>query len=642
MSNFFQVTKNLKNSTPQGRWLVIILLITSMLFIGLWSLVPLNTITTDQYAFLENLSTYLLISLIGALLLVEIVMKSHSSTSSILLGAALGMLVFINLFGLKMVDPTQIHWLMRGDWEWHFLGWHIFRHENWQFPLGKMVGFWYPVGTSIGYTDSIPLLAFLFKSVSAFLPADFQYIGLWLFTCFTLQGIFAALLLRQSSENLPLQAVGTLFFLLTPILVQRIAHPALCAHWLLLAALWLYFKPWDNTPTPSTFSSPTYRRLSSWLLLTSLSAAIHPYLTVMVLGLATAFYVRLWWVDHQDTLTSAFLSLVALGLATLLVWWQVGYFLISNNNLAGFGLGYYSMNLLSPFNAMGGGSLLFRDLPPATEGQYEGFNYLGAGVLLLGIWAVYELNKRFVQPATLKHLFPLLIVSLLLTILAISNKVTLGPLVLMEFHSELLEMLSIFRGTGRFFWSVHYLLLFLILSVLMRRNSGWATFTFLSLGLTLQVIDLWPIYQNHRQVRDTPAFHWNPNLPTWKNPLQAQIWQIATPHYQHITLVPPLACGEEAAPYQPFAYLAGRYGLTINTGHLARFDVAKTSQYCQHLFDNFHKGMVEHDTIYVVHSNYLSNFQKNAQVPVVCVKIDGFDTCVTKESYLKWKPDGTD
>lgn len=634
MSKFFQVTKNLNSPMPRGRQLVITLLITSLLFIVLWHFFPLtNVIRTDHYAFLEYFSTHLLISLVGTLLLAEKVIKNSDSNSSTLLGAALGMLVFINLFGLKMVDPTQITWLMRGDWEWQFLGWHIFRHEEWQFPVGKMTGFWYPVGTSIGYTDSIPWLALLLKPVSTFLPGDFQYIGLWLFSCFTLQGIFAALLLRQACKILFLQTLGILFFLLTPILIHRLGHPALCAHWLLLAALWLYLKHWHNFPL-----SPS-RQLGSWLLLTSLSAATHPYLAVMVLGLAIAFYSRVWLVEHQPVITSALLPMVTLGLVTLLIWWQVGYFLLGHKNMELFGVGHYSMNLLSPLNAMGSGSVLFRDMPFATAGQYEGLNYLGAGVLVLGLWAGYELTKRFVQQTTLKYFLPLFVVCFFLTLLAISNKVTLGSLVLLEFQDNLVSVLSMFRATGRFFWPVHYLLVFMVITVLMRRNSPWTTFTFLSFGVTLQVIDLWPIYQSHRQVRENPAFHWNPNLPTWENPLHSNFWHRVAQHYQHFTLLPPIACGEEAAPYQPFAYLAGHYGLTINTGHLARFDAEQTSHYCHQLLADFQTGVVDHESIYIVHPNFLSSFQKNARFPVVCANIDGFDICVTKDSYLRWKGD---
>ena len=425
--------QNMKiKSTWLTSWLAIVI-ITGLFLITLQGIFPFNQAFAPigSYAYLENLSTQLLVSLVFALLLVNAMMKYNHSVMTLTLGAAIAILFFVNILGLKMVDPTQIDWIMRGDWEWHFMGWHFFRNEPWHLPLGKITNFSFPVGTSIGYTDSIPLFALLFKPFTHFLPADFQYIGLWIFISYILQGVFAALLIRLVSKNLLIQAVGTLFFVMSPVLLHRLGHEALCAHWLLLAGLWLYFKSWDK-PSP-------YQALTSWILLISIGALVHPYLTVMLLGLATAFYARFWLVEQKCTMTPALLQLTLLGLTCLFMWWQAGYFFIDNKNMTGINLGHYSMNLLSPINAMGGGSLLFRDAPVATNGQYEGFNYLGAGILLMGVWMIYELNKNPVQRSTLKKYLPLIIVCIGFTIFAVSNKVTIGNVVLIDIQSQLLN-----------------------------------------------------------------------------------------------------------------------------------------------------------------------------------------------------------
>lgn len=252
--------------------------------------------------------------------------------------------------------------------------------------------------------------------------------------------------------------MGTLFFVLSPVLINCLGHPALYAHWLLLAGLWMYFRAWDKL-------SP-YQPLKIWILLITISALVHPYLAVMLLGLATAFYARFWLVDYNCTITHAVLQILLLGSTTLLIWWQVGYFLVEHKNMTGVELGYYSMNLLAPINAMGGGSVLLKDMPVATGGQYEGFNYLGAGVLLMGIWVLYELKKF--PGATVKKLLPLFVVSLGFTLLAVSNKVTFGNHVLIDFQHELLKVLASFQSSGRFFLPVNYTLLFLIIFPLLR------------------------------------------------------------------------------------------------------------------------------------------------------------------------------
>ncbi|OQY55716.1 MAG: hypothetical protein DRR08_12255 [Candidatus Parabeggiatoa sp. nov. 2] len=123
--------------------------------------------------------------------------------------------------------------------------------------------------------------------------------------------------------------------------------------------------------------------------------------------------------------------------------------------------------------------------------------------------------------------------------------------------------------------------------------------------------------------------------PKWDNPLKSHIWYIAAPHYQQITLVPPSACGEAAAPDLPFLYLAERYGMTLNESRLAQFDAQQ--QYCDQLHQDIQQGKVKDKTIYILHPNYLEPFKKAAQSPVVCAKIDGFDTCVTERSFAVWR-----
>jgi len=605
-------------------WLTVFIL-TAILFIALQSFFPfIQLITLDEpiaYAYLEDISIKLLVSLVLALLLVSTVMKYASLAMTLTLGAALGMVFFIIVLNLKMVDPTQINWLMRRDWQWHFMGWHFFRHEPWHFPLvGQINGILFPVGTSIGLTDSIPLFALLFKPFTALLPREFQYIGLWFLTCFTLQGVFAALLIRLRSQNLLIIAIGTLFFVLSPILLVRLNHAALCAHWLLLAGLWLYFRTWKTHP------------LWGWLIFISLSALIHPYLTAMMFGLVTAFYARLWLIDRRYTAISVLGQLVLLGLTTLFIWWVLGYFMVtSQSHMAGqTPLGYYSMNLLAPFNPMWW-SLLLKNMPVVTEGQNEGFNYLGVGVLVMGIWAIYELSKRTVQVATFKKLLPLGVVCIGFTLFALSNKITMGDAVLIDFQSDLLNLFAPFQSSGRFFWPVNYTLLFLIISLLIVRNRLRTVIIYLSFALTIQVLDLHAIHQAIRHNHREASFY------SWENPLQSSIWsELASIDSQHITLVPPSVCGEAAAPYLPFSRLAGRYDMTINSGVAARVDVEKIMQYCQTLFSDIQEGKVTNDTIYILHPNYLEAFKK-ATVPVVCVKIDGFDTCVTEASFKQWE-----
>jgi hypothetical protein len=98
------------------------------------------------------------------------------------------------------------------------------------------------MGSSVVFTDSIPLLAFVFKTLAPLLPAAFQYWGFWILAGFVFQCVFGYVLLRRFSLARPLALVACAFFGSAPIAIARLAeHFALFGQWLLLAALGLYF-----------------------------------------------------------------------------------------------------------------------------------------------------------------------------------------------------------------------------------------------------------------------------------------------------------------------------------------------------------------------------------------------------------------
>src|SRR5512133_1431683 len=109
-------------------------------------------------------------------------------------GLLLGLVAFFLLFDARQVDPTYLDWQLGGDAAQHHIGWEFFRYEPWRFPLGKISGFGTPDGTSIVYTDSIPVVALVLKAARSLLPDRFQYVGIWLLACYALQGFFGWLL----------------------------------------------------------------------------------------------------------------------------------------------------------------------------------------------------------------------------------------------------------------------------------------------------------------------------------------------------------------------------------------------------------------------------------------------------------------
>ena len=69
---------------------------------------------------------------------------------------------------------------MHGDYGLHFLGWHLYRHGPWTLPVGATPLLIAPIGSSIGLTDSIPIVGIPLKVLAPLLPPVFQFIGLWL------------------------------------------------------------------------------------------------------------------------------------------------------------------------------------------------------------------------------------------------------------------------------------------------------------------------------------------------------------------------------------------------------------------------------------------------------------------------------
>jgi hypothetical protein len=135
-----------------------------------------------------------------------------------------------------------VTWLCGGDYGTQFLGWHFYRNEPlWQLPFGLVRSYGEQRGSSLVYTDSIPLFAFIFRPFSPALPHYFQYIGLWLLTCFCLQGFFSWKLAQGLTTSLPLKVLICCFFLFAPPFLFRVNNGhSVCAQWMILAGIYCF------------------------------------------------------------------------------------------------------------------------------------------------------------------------------------------------------------------------------------------------------------------------------------------------------------------------------------------------------------------------------------------------------------------
>ena len=305
-----------------------------------------------------------------------------------------GLLNALTTVGPRVLNPLDTSW-MTGDPATAYLGWAFFRLEpHLRIPIGWSSAIGYPFGTPVAYFDSIPLIATMGWIIRDLLPQDFQYFGLYFFVCSALQFYFGFKVSRRVCGGRKLAGVlGGIFFLTAPPFVWRgFGHFALASHWLLLAAV-------DQLLSASEGLS--WRRVGWSATLCFIAAAINPYVALMTLLVCSAAHVRSAMLGAGSAtrclagIAVAFCS-VAL---TLLLFGFIRGTALSQYTIGGIGgYDYYSMNLVSPIDPGHQGALL---LAPQQigPGQYEGYNYLGLGMLMLAVISVAR------NPASLARFF---------------------------------------------------------------------------------------------------------------------------------------------------------------------------------------------------------------------------------------------
>ncbi len=546
-----------------------------------------------------------------------------------LLAAAFGVLWFILSHGDRTLNPGQVDWLMVGDWSQHLTGWLFFRNEPLLgLPLGAVPGLAHPLGTTLGYMDSIPLVALLLRPFAGLLPFPFQYIGPWLALCFALQGYLGARLTALFTPNLAAHFLGGALFALAPVLMWRLGHDSLCAHWLLLGLFWVNLRDWPDR-------AGARRAVAVMFLLMALSATIHPYLSAMGLVLAAAALLRLRLVDGTLSWRGVGLSLGGLVALLLGLFWLLGY--VGTSTPAGIeGFGDVSSDLLTLVNPMGWSRLL--PTLNTARGQYEGFGYLGLGVLLLlglgvGSALVSRLARHSEWTPQWKRALPLAVGCFLLGVFALSSRVTFAGrpvLDLQGLYGPVMRLVEPFRSSGRFIWPLHYALLTGALALVLGawRRRPWVGTGLLALAVGVQMFDLGPAVAQERFQGQS-----------W-NALRSPEWDRMKDDYRHLVLFPPQlhdgngrGCPHPGAgaPFTPmFAYKAASLGMTFNSAYLARVDPARAQAYCTALQQEAGRGEFQPESVYVVHPAYLAPFLRHPE-SVVCGVLDGHAVCVSSE-----------
>ena len=505
---------------------------------------------------------------------------------------AIGGLAFYLSTGGAILRPGNLGWLMTWDRATYLLGWMFFRDTPLlQQPLGANWPYGMEVSSSIVYPDGVPLMAMLLKPFSAVLPEHFQYFGIWILICYLLQAFFAWKILGLVTDRSLHRSVAVLFFVLAPAFTWRLGiHFALGAHWLVLACIYLYLL--------NRF------RWGNWASLLILACLVNPYIFVMALLFFGAALLKRF-VSGELSAPAVLKGGTALGLVLLFVMWELGYFTVSTVGSAGFGV--YRANLLgfiNPFLGTGSPSWshILRD-QPSGWGDYEGFCFLGTGVLLLLLLGGSEALRQKIGWGRWRTDWPLIAIVGLTLVLALSNNIALKGHVI--FHYDLPQIFqrlaNALRASGRFIWPAYYVSIVCILVFVLKGFNARASLGLISFCAALQLVDSWDALIWVR-TGYLAKFSKAGNHPAI---LRSDFWQKVPQKYKAIVCVLPLDQPEphdQPENYFPVCYFSALHRMSINQAYLARIDQRKLEVSRARLLRTIVDGQLDPERLYVFQS----------------------------------------
>ena len=139
-------------------------------------------------------------------------MKKNYLLISQIIFISISIIFWLFLLGPQYINPSNQDWLYNGDLSIYQIGWKFFRNDIWRFPLGLNPNYGIYNGGSIVFSDSIPLLAFIFKLFESLIPDTFQYFSFWIFICIYLQIYLSYKIIFNYSQNFYYSLISSFFF----------------------------------------------------------------------------------------------------------------------------------------------------------------------------------------------------------------------------------------------------------------------------------------------------------------------------------------------------------------------------------------------------------------------------------------------
>jgi hypothetical protein len=534
-----------------------------------------------------------------------------SSKLGIILSLGLACCLFLYQFGAHILDPTNIGFIFHvgKDLASDYLGWVFLRGAPWSFPLGKITNYFAPIGTYAAYTVPNPLVWMPFKLLSPILPVDFQYFGWWLLACNCLQAYFGYRLMRLITSNIFEQLLGVGFFLLSPPLLVSILSGSDClyVHWLILAGLVIYFENYSEIHNN--------KLILYWSILIFCALTIMPYFGPMVIGLALAFYIRLfiWSPAYRSkaALSISVFPLILFACYIIFGYYKVG---IYYNNLPDYGVS--SLNLNAFINPLEWASFL-PALPYRLGQGPAGFNYLGLGIMMLLCYGTIHSIIRPPKIDHIKYLLPLAFVLFLFFIFAISNKVIWCNTVVFKYYlpEALLKLANMFRTSGRFGWPLFYAILFGSVFCVTATQRKSLSVSVMCICLAVQLADI------HRMLYASDFHTTGPVV----SPLKSSLWQSVGTNFNKVIIYPPyIPTVTNDGDFKYLALYAYKHHMSINAGAVARFPFNEMNVIKKELKLAFQKGDLDPRSIYIFADPPASETVQSFRRWNQCSLVDGF------------------
>lgn len=417
--------------------------------------------------------------------------------------------------GWSTLNPRNYQWIS-GDNTSGYLAQLFYISDQWRFPLAANPNFGLELSTSLIYSGPPLPLALIQKLLR--IDPSLQFIGIWLLIMVILQIQFGILIARQLDYGIVASRLAGLLFV-TPFFLYRFqVHYWLTAHFLILWAFWIVVRNISSSKLYTVeiavflviaYSINTYVLVMSVIILSypivlsiievrKVSPPIIRHLLVLISSLMTAYFAfdfrsqrGTFFENLRMNFTGQYTEIPSNLLALLNP--EVGYSRDCTKGHCIFGSEPIPPHFIENF------SMLNFDLG-GVQGNYDAFLYLGLGLLLMLVVALYFLFHRKSATSIIETSIKqkVLIVYLVgISAYAVTYKISIGNYQLDLGDPKLLRWaLSIFRASGRFMWIIAYFLIILSLIIIVKSIKREYLSAFILAVVLIQFLDLYPSLKN--------------------------------------------------------------------------------------------------------------------------------------------------